>query len=300
MTKTGAVVAGVGAQITDAVLKPVEATFDTQQALGELSSLGVKDLGDIENAARSFSDQWAGTTTSDFITTAYDIKSGINSLTDQGVAKYTELAGITAKGTKSTIAEMTSLFATGYNIYKGFYKNLSDEQFGEMFAGGIAQSVQKFKTTGSEMAQAIQTLGASATTSNVPLEEQLSVLGMLQSTMSGSEAGTKYKAFIEQAAQSGQNLGFKFTDANNRILSMPEILDKLRGKFGDTMDAAEKMKLQKAFGDQESVSLIDLMYNKTGDLQKISPTCMGRSAYSSRSAVRLSPLSAAWVLLSPG
>lgn len=33
---------------------------------------------------------------------------------------------------------------------------------------------------------------------------------------------------------------------------MPEILEKLRGKFGDTMDAAEKMELQKAFGTDEA------------------------------------------------
>lgn len=117
------------------------------------------------------------------------------------------------------------------------------------------------------MAQAIQNLGASATTAQVPLEEQLSVLGMLQATMGGAEAGTKYKAFLRSATKGGEELGLKFTDANNQLLSMPEILDILRGKFGETMDAAEKMELQKAFGDTEAVALIDLMYNKVGDLQ---------------------------------
>ena len=136
-----------------------------------------------------------------------------------------------------------------------------------MFSAGIARSVQQFKTDGSQMASAIQTLGASATTSNVPLEEQLSILGMLQATMSGSEAGTKYKAFLRSAAKGGEALGLSFTDANNQLLSMPEILDQLRGKFGETMDAAEKMELQKAFGDTEAVALIDLLYSKTDDLQ---------------------------------
>lgn len=267
LTKTGAVMAGVGAQITDAALAPVEATFETRRAIGELASLGVKDLGAVEDAARSFSDQWAGTTKADFISAAYDIKSGISSLSDEGVAQMTELSGLTAKATKSTIGEMTSLFATGYGIYKDYYGDMSDLQFGEMFSAGIAQSVKQFKTTGSGMAQSIQTLGASATTANVPLEEQLSILGMLQGTMSGSEAGTKYKAFLRSAAKGGEELGLKFTDTNNQLLSMPEILDKLRGKFGETMDAAEKMKLQEAFGDTEAVALIDLMYNKVGDLQ---------------------------------
>ena len=267
VAKSGAVMQEMGSQITGAVLTPVEATFETRRAIGELASLGVKDLGAIEDAARDFSDQWAGTTKADFISAAYDIKSGIASLSDEGVADYTALAGLTAKATKSTIGEMTSLFATGYGIYKGYYDDLTDLEFGEMFSAGIARSVQQFKTDGSQMASAIQTLGASATTSNVPLEEQLSILGMLQATMSGSEAGTKYKAFLRSATKGGEALGLSFTDANNQLLSMPEILDLLRGKFGETMDAAEKMELQKAFGDTEAVALIDLLYSKTDDLQ---------------------------------
>ena len=267
VAKAGAVMQSMGAQIVDAVMSPVEATFETRRALGELASLGIEDLDTLESAARSFSDQWAGTTKADFITAAYDIKSGIASLSDEGVAEYTSLAGLTAKATKSTIGEMTDLFATGYGIYKGFYGDLSDIEFGEMFSAGIGRAVQAYKTNGSEMASAIRTLGGSATTAQVPLEEQLSVLGMLQATMSGSEAGTKYKAFLRSATKGGEALGLSFTDANNQLLSMPEILDTLRGKFGDTMDAAEKMELQKAFGDTEAVALIDLLYSKTGELQ---------------------------------
>lgn len=267
MTKAGAVMQEVGSQITSAVLEPVEATFETRRAIGELASLGVEDLGAVEDAARSFSNQWSGTTKADFISAAYDIKSGIASLSDEGVAEFTSLSALTAKATKASASEMTSLFATGYGIYKDYYNDLTDMEFGEMFSAGISQSVKQFKTTGSGMAQSIQSLGASATTANVPLEEQLSILGMLQSTMSGSEAGTKYKAFLRSAAKGGEALGLSFTDANNQLLSMPEILDKLQGKFGETMDAAEKMELQKAFGDTEAVALIDLMYNKVGDLQ---------------------------------
>ena len=265
--KAGAVMQEMGTQIAGAALAPVEATFETRRAIGELASLGVRDLGAVENAARSFSDQWAGTTKADFISAAYDIKSGIASLSDEGVAEFTSLAALTAKATKSTAGEMTSLFATGYGIYKSYYDDLSDLEFGEIFSAGIAESVRAFKTSGSGMAQAIQTLGASATTAQVPLEEQLSVLGMLQATMGGSEAGTKYKAFLRSAAKGGEALGLSFRDANNQRLSMPEILDILRGKFGETMDAAEKMELQKAFGDTEAVALIDLMYSKVGDLE---------------------------------
>nr|WP_317357889.1 phage tail tape measure protein [uncultured Tyzzerella sp.] len=267
MTKSGFLMVGTGTVISKSLLTPVKATYETKKALGELASLGYEDLQLIENAAKDFSNEFAGTTKAQFITASYDIKSGISSLTDEGVAEFTKLAGLTAKATKSTIEEMTSLFATGYGIYKDYYSNLSDIEFGEMFSAGISKSVQQFKTTGSEMASAIESLGGTATSANVPLEEQLAILGMLQATMSGSEAGTKYTAFLNSAGKAGQKLGLNFTDANNRLLSMPEILEQLKNKFGETLDVSEKLQLQEAFGTEEAVKLIDLLYNKTGDLQ---------------------------------
>jgi len=261
-------VATVGALMLHMLSGTVMATVDTQKALGELSSVGIKNLAALESAGARFSGQWAGTTKAQFISSAYDIKSGISSLTDTGVAEYTRMAALTGKATKSTTAEMTSLFATGYGIYKDMYGKLSDIQFGEVFSAGIAGAVKTFKTTGSGMAQAISTLGATATTSNVPLEEQLTILGMLQATMKGAEAGTKYKAVMQSAAQAGAKLELSFMNANNQLLSMPEILMKLKGKYGDTLDAMEKMEIQKAFGREEAVAVIDLLYGKVGALTK--------------------------------
>lgn len=267
MVSTGSAMATLGGEITSAVLAPVEATFETRRAIGELASLGVQDLAAIEAAATDFSSTWAGTTKSDFITAAYDIKSGIASLSDEGIADYTRLAGLTATATKATTAEMTSLFATGYGIYKDYYDDMSDLEFGEMFSSGISSAVRLYKTSGSEMSAAISRLGASATNANVPMEEQLAILGQLQATMSGSEAGTKYAGFLRSAARGGEELGLSFLDANNQLKSLPEILDQLQGKFGETIDAAEKMELQKAFGDQQAIQFIDLFYNKTDQLQ---------------------------------
>lgn len=259
--KAGAALAGAGTGITAACVATVTSTFDTQDALGELSSLGVTDLKAVEDAAKSFSDTWAGTTKSDFITASYDIKSGIASLTDEGVAQFTELAALTGKATKSTTEEMGSLFATGYGIYKGAYDDMSDLEFGAMFSAGISTAVKNYKTAGSEMASSISALGATATNNNVSLEEQLAILGQLQTTMSGSEAATKYKSFLNQAASAGEKMGLSFVDANNQLLSTPEILEKLQGKYGDTIDAVEKQQIKEAFGTDEAVAMIDLLYN---------------------------------------
>ena len=109
-------------------------------------------------------------------------------------------------------------------------------------------------------------LGATATNANVSMEEQLAILGQLQTTMSGSEAATKYKAFLNKAASAGEKLGLSFTDANNQLLSTPEILNALKTKYGDTIDAVEKQQLKEAFGTDEAVAMIDLLYNNVDTL----------------------------------
>ena len=265
--KAGKVMAAAGVGIVSACTGIVTSTFETQNALGELSSLGVKDLKAVESAAKSFSDTWAGTTKSDFITAAYDIKSGIASLSDEGVAKFTELAAITGKATKSTTQEMGSLFATGYGIYKGAYKNMSDLQFGEMFSAGISTAVKNYKTAGSQMASAISVLGATATNNKVSMEEQLAILGQLQTTMSGSEAATKYKAFLNAAASAGGKLKTSFVNSNGELLSTTEIIEKLHKKYGQTISAMEKQELKEAFGTDEAVAMIDLLYNNVDVLK---------------------------------
>jgi len=246
----------------------IASTMATQKALGEMASLGVKDLASLSRAAEEFSNTWGGTSKAAFIAAAYDIKSGIASLADAAVGQYTKLAALTAKATKSTVAEMTSLFATGYGIYRAMYAKMSDLQFGEMFSGGVAASVQAFKTTGSGMASAISQLGAITTTANVPLEEQLTILGMLQATMSGAEAGTKYRAFMKSAAEAGRELNLGFVDQNGNLLGMVAILGKLRERYGETLDAVEKMEIQKAFGRAEAVAVVDLFYDKIGGLAR--------------------------------
>jgi len=253
---------------------------EVADAQGEIKSLGIDDSGikKITLAAKKFSNQWAGTTTSQFISASYDIKSGISTLSDGAVGEFTKIAALTGVATKSNTAQMTNLFATGYGIYRDQFEsfgastiagwnNLSQEEkdikFGEYFSSGISNTVQAFKTNGGEMSAALSNLGASATSAGVSFQEQLSILGQLQTTMSGSEAATKYRAFLSSAQGAGEKLDLQFTDANNQLLPMLDIIDNLKNKYGDTLDEVEKAELKKAFGTDEAVQMINLLYNKT-------------------------------------
>ncbi|WP_164732810.1 phage tail tape measure protein [Vibrio anguillarum] len=74
--------------------------------------------------------------------------------------------------------------------------------------------------------------------------------------MSGSEAATKYKSFLNSAAGAVEKIGSELLDANDQLLSMPDILQELRDKYGETLTDIDKMELKKAFGSDEAMALI--------------------------------------------
>jgi hypothetical protein len=226
-----------------------------------MAGIGFQDIASLEKAATDFSNQFAVTPSLSSSRAAYDIKSAIYTLPTLP-SRIHQDRGTHAKATKATVAEMTSLFGTRYGIYKDFYRDLSDFDFAGMLSGGISQAVISFKTTGPELAGAISNLGASATSALRPLEEQLTVLGLLSATMSGPESGTMYKAFMKSAAKAGEELGISFVDAQHNLLPIADILEKIKGKYGETIDAMEKIQLQEAFGRIESLGVVDLLLPK--------------------------------------
>jgi TP901 family phage tail tape measure protein len=279
------------------ILKPIGDTVFAYQELasaqGEIASLGIGASGidAITKSAKEFSNQFAGGTATDFVRASYDIKSGISSLSDTAVGEFTKTAAMTAAATKSSTDLMTSLFASGFDIYRKQFSEfgastiqgwhaLSDEEkdikFGEYFSAGIASSVQAFKTDGQNMNDAISNLGATATSAGISFAEQLSILGKLQGSMSGSEAATKYRAFLNSVTGAGEKLGLSFTDANDNMLSMPDVINQIKDKYGETIDALEAQELKKAFGTDEAVALVKLLYNETDNLTE-SINGMGKS-----------------------
>jgi len=234
----------------------VASTAASQKALGELASLGVQDLRAIEDAAESFTNQWAGTGKAEYIAATYDVKSALSSLSDEAVGVFTSMAALTAKATKATTQEMVGTFTSGYGIFRPIMQDMTDMEWARTFSGAMAQTVAAFKTNGQQMADAIKNIGAVAASANIPLQEQLAVLGQLQTTMPGSEAGTLYKAFMMKAAEAGEELGLSFTDSMGRLKGVTAILQEIKGQYPDLSQAAAQVKLKKAFGSDEALKFV--------------------------------------------
>ena len=252
----GAMLMGAGLGLMALPVGLVASTAATQKALGELSSLGVQDLRAIEDVAESFTNTWAGSSKAEFISASYDVRSALSGLTDEAVGSFTAMAALTGKATKATTEEMVGTFTTAYGIFKPIMAELSDAEWAQTFAGAMAQTVASFKTNGRQMADAIKNIGAVAASSNVPLEEQLAILGQLQTTMPGSEAGTLYKAFIMKAAEAGEKLGLSMVDSSGRLKGIIPILQEIQGKFPDLSQAAAQVEIKKAFGSDEAVKFL--------------------------------------------
>lgn len=239
------------------------------KAVGEVRSLGTGQdaLDALQKSAKLFVIQYGGSA-DEVVRSAYDIKSAIAGLQDTELASFTVASATLAKATKADTGTITAYMGTMYGIFKAQAEKMGKAQWVEQMAGRTALAVQMFKTTGAEMSSAFTALGANAQAAGIAAQEQLAVLGMLQSTMGGSEAGTKYKAFLAGVGNAQKELGLKFTDKSGNMLGMDKILEKIRGKFGDTLSVKESDQLKKAFGSDEAVSLIKLLLTQTGELKK--------------------------------
>ena len=197
----------VGQGALGMVSSPIQNMRSVERSRGELASLGVDDIDAVTRRGQEMSNQLAGVNTAAFVSAAYDIKSGISTLSDKGVADMTALAALTAKATKADVGLMTSLFATGYGSFKNsLFKEMDDSEFGEVFSAMLSKSVQQFKTDGGKMQQAIQSMGSGLAESRIALSTQLTALGMLQQKMEAGVAGTTLNALERSAAPGARTL----------------------------------------------------------------------------------------------
>lgn len=263
MATGGAGVVAAGVAIQNALMPAIE----MDRKLGEVKSLGVTDeaLKKLSHTAFEFASEY-GKSATDFVAASYDIQSAIAGLDGNELAQFTQASGVLAAATKADTSTITAYMGTMYGIFKNQAAQMGKGEWVEQVAGQTATAVQMFKTTGAEMSSAFTSVGANATSAGIAMSEQMAILGTLQSTMSGSEAGTKYKSFLAGVGNAQTKLGLKFTDSEGKMLPMLDILAKLKTRFGDTLDVAESDALKTAFGSDEAVGMIKLLMADTDGL----------------------------------
>lgn len=263
MASGGAGLVATGLAIQSALMPAIE----MDRKVGEVKSLGVTDeaLKQLQATALDFSVEY-GKSATDFVNASYDIQSAIAGLDGNELSQFTKASGVLAAATKADTSTITNYMGTMYGIFKNQATEMGKGEWVEQVSGMTASAVQMFKTTGNEMSSAFTSIGAEATSVGVGMNEQMAILGTLQATMSGSEAGTKYRSFLGGVAKAQSELGMSFTDAQGQLLPMVNILDQLKGRYGETTDVAESAELAKAFGTKEATGMIKLLMADTDGL----------------------------------
>jgi TP901 family phage tail tape measure protein len=257
----GATTVAAGGMAIQSALGPA---IEMDRALGEVASLDVqKDvLGALGREALALSVKY-GESAAEIVRSSYDIQSAIAGLEGNELPAFTRASTTLAKATKADTATITNYMGTMYGIFEQQAKMMGKANWVEDLAGKTATAVQMFKTTGQGMADAFGAIGANATAAGISMDEQFAVLGQLQATMSGGEAGTKFKAFLAGVGGAQKALGMQFTDAAGNMLPVLTMLDQLKGRYGETLSVAEGDELKKAFGSDEAVSMIKLLMTNT-------------------------------------
>lgn len=256
--------AGVGMAIRGA-LSPAIEMYD---ALNDAAAKGIDDsaLKTVQRDALRFSTTY-GASAVEFVKSTENINASIAGLTGNELPKVTKIANTLAFALKSTAADTAEFMGQMFGNFSADAARLGKVEFAEQLAGKM---VYMRKTFGTEMATIKDLMeGARGVGTNygVGLDEQLAVLGQLQRTL-GTEASSAYEGFMTGAIDGAKKLGLSFTDSTGKMLSMPEMLIKLQGKYGKSLEGNLKAQaeLDAAFGDSSAV--VKQLYGNVALLQR--------------------------------
>ncbi|EMC2736630.1 tail tape measure protein [Escherichia phage ESSI2_ev015] len=256
--------AGVGMAIKGA-LSPAIEMYD---ALNDAAAKGIDDsaLKTVQRDALRFSTTY-GASAVEFVRSTENINASIAGLTGNELPKVTKVANTLAFALKSTAADTAEFMGQMFGNFSADAARLGKVEFAEQLAGKM---VYMRKTFGTEMATIKDLMeGARGVGTNygVGLDEQLAVLGQLQRTL-GTEASSAYEGFMTGAIDGAKKLGLSFTDSTGKMLSMPEMLIKLQGKYGKSLEGNLKAQaeLDAAFGDSSAV--VKHLYGNVALLQR--------------------------------
>ncbi|MBJ9080804.1 phage tail tape measure protein [Citrobacter amalonaticus] len=256
--------AGIGMAIKGA-LSPAIEMYD---ALNDAAAKGIDDsaLKTVQRDALRFSTTY-GASAVEFVKSTENINASIAGLTGNELPKVTKIANTLAFALKSTAADTAEFMGQMFGNFSADAARLGKVEFAEQLAGKM---VYMRKTFGTEMATIKDLMeGARGVGTNygVGLDEQLAVLGQLQRTL-GTEASSAYEGFMTGAIDGAKKLGLSFTDSTGKMLSMPEMLIKLQGKYGKSLEGNLKAQaeLDAAFGDSSAV--VKHLYGNVALLQR--------------------------------
>lgn len=262
-------IGGAGLFATAIAIKDaLSPAIEMNDALLSASAQGVSDatLKQVAANGLKFSIQY-GKSALEFVQSTEIIKRSVSGLSDGELPRMTTITNTVAAALKTTAADTTEFMGQMFANFRTDAKALGNVDFAQRVAGKAAYMRQAFGTEMATIKGLMEGAKGAGTNFGIGMDEQMAVLGELQRTL-GTEASGSYESFLTGAAQGAKKLGLSFTDASGKMLSMPQMLEKLQGKYGATIEGNLKAQkeLDDAFGGGAAV--IKQLYGNVGVLQR--------------------------------
>lgn len=258
----GLAIFAVAKSITS-LLSPAE---EMDRALKNASLGGVSSIDNLRTAAKKFSGEY-GTSAIDFVNSASSIKSALAGISDQDVPQATAAMNLLSKATGDSMETSTAYIEQMASNYKSTANKIGQLNFAKQAAGIAAYTKANFNVSTQQLQGMMQSTKGTAANNGVGMGEQAVVLSMASKSLGGGAAGS-YEAFYKNLSKAGKELGISFADANGKMLSMPDIVTKIQGKFGKDLSKnikAQQM-LDKAFG--KGADIVKVLSGNSDELNK--------------------------------
>ncbi|MCE9979483.1 phage tail tape measure protein [Leclercia adecarboxylata] len=253
------------AQTVRGALSPAIEMFD---ALNEASARGIDStsLKTVQRDALLFSATY-GASAVEFVNSTAQINGAIDGLTATELPKMTKVANTLAFAMKATSQDSSEFMGQMFANFKSDADRLGKVQFAEQLAGKMTVMRQRFGVEMGAIKDLMEGARGVGNNFNIGIDEQLAVLGQLSRSL-GSEASGAYESFMNSAVDGAKKLGLSFKDAQGNMLSMPDMLIKLQGKYGKSLEGNLKAQkeLDDAFGDSSAV--VKQLYGNIDSLQR--------------------------------
>ncbi|QYM92228.1 phage tail tape measure protein [Dickeya zeae] len=237
-------------------------------AMVEASARGVDDsaLQKINANALKFSTQY-GRSALEYVQSTARINAAVGTLTKEDLPGVVRASNVMAAALKATADESSEFMGQMFANFRSDAESMGNVQFAEQLASKAAYMRNAFGVELGAIKDLMEGARGVGTNYGIGMDEQLAVMGELQRTL-GTEASSAYEGFLSGAVKGAKKLGLSFEDANGKLLTLPAMLEKLRGKYGASIEGNLKAQsdLDDAFGD--SAAVIKQLYGNVGVLQR--------------------------------
>lgn len=246
-----------------ALVSPAE---EMDRALKKAALGGISSIEELRATAKKFSADY-GTSALDFVNSASSIKGALVGISDKDVPQAVAAMNLLSRATGDSMDTSLAFIEQMASNYSGVAKKLGQLNFARSAAGIAAYSNSNFNVSTQQLQSMMQSTKGAASNRGVGMGEQAVVLSMASKSM-GNGAASSYAALYKNLGKAGRELGLSFADANGKMLSMPDIIAKIQGKFGKNFASnirAQEL-LNKSFG--AGTDIINVLSRDTDELSK--------------------------------